>query len=165
MGMSDSKQKTAQTQTQSHNNATTANYGWQAHPGSPEINQLKNAKFLIDPTIPYRSANAREQLDRSFQNPLGGYTTPSMRDAIMRTGRRRIDQDESQANREGSFDLNRLNYARDAAVAGMTSPVLTQTGSTSSGTGTQTGNSTTTQSQSPWGTIASIGASVAPLSL
>lgn len=165
MGLSGSKQKTQQTQTQSHNNATTANYGWQTHPGSADIDKLRSAKFTIDPTIPYRSATARGDLERSFQNPMSGYTTPSMRDAIMRTGRRRIDQDESQANREGSFDLNRLNYARDAAVAGMTSPALTQTGSTSSGSGTQTGNSTTSMNQSPWGTIAGIGASVAPLSL
>lgn len=165
MGLSGSKQKSNQTQTQNYNNTAANTYGWQTHPGSPDIDKLRSAKFNIDPTIPYRSARARENLDRSLQNPLSGYSTPSMRDAIMRTNRRRIDQDESQANREGSFDVNRLNYARDAAVAGMTSPVLTQTGSTSSGSGTQTGNSTTSQSQSPWGTIASIGASVAPLSL
>lgn len=165
MGMSDSKQKTQQAQTQSHNNTTSNTWGWQNHPGSPGIDKLRSAQFTIDPTIPYRSASARNELDRNLQNPLGGYSTPSMRDAIARSGRRRIDQDESQANREGSFDVNRLNYARDASIAGMTAPVLTQTGSTSSGTGTQSGNSTTTQSQSPWGTVASIGTSLAPLSL
>jgi hypothetical protein len=44
-------------------------------------------------------------------------------------------------------------------VAGMSQPQLVQTGMT----GTQQG--TTIQSQSPWSTIASVGASAAPLSL
>lgn len=161
MGLSDSKSKT--NQTQSHNNTSGTTYGWQTPPSSPDLDKLRAAKFTIDPTIPYRSANARNELERGFNSPTGGFYPPNMRDAIVRSGRRRIDQDESQANREGSYDVNRLNYARDAAVAGMSAPVLTQTGATSTGTGTNQG--TTVQSQSPWGTIAQVGAAAAPISM
>ena len=59
--------------------------------------------------------------------------------------------------RAGQYDVNRQNYGRNLAVAGMTAPVLTQTGGTSSGQ--------TIQSQSPLGTVAQIGAAAAPMSL
>lgn len=77
----------------------------------------------------------------------------------MRSQRRGLMQDASQATREGQFDVNKLDFSRNLAVADMTKPILTQNSSTSTGQGQ------TTQSQSPWGTIAGIGASVAPLSL
>lgn len=61
--------------------------------------------------------------------------------------------------REGAYDVNKLNFARNQTVAGMSAPQLVQTGST----GTQQG--TTTQSESPWKTVAQLGASAAPISL
>lgn len=71
----------------------------------------------------------------------------------------RLGRDEANAYRQGQFDVNRLGYGRDVAVAGMTAPQLTQTGSSSTGQGT------VSQSQSPFATIASVGAAAAPLSL
>jgi len=85
--------------------------------------------------------------------------TPQIRDAIMRSGRRDLMSQAGEQTREGAFDVNRMNLAKGAGLAEMTRPILTQTGSTSSGTGT------TTQSQSPWATIAGVGAQAAPLSL
>lgn len=77
----------------------------------------------------------------------------------MRSGQRELMQQAGQQTREGTFDQNKLNYSRNLAVADITKPILTQTGSTSSGTGK------TVQSESPWGTVAGVGASLAPLSL
>lgn len=77
----------------------------------------------------------------------------------MQSGMERLGRDQAQAQREGQYDANKLNYGRDLAVAGMGAPQLTQTGTT----GTQQG--TVTQSQSPWSTVAQVGASAAPLSL
>ena len=66
-------------------------------------------------------------------------------------------QQAGEQTREGQFDVNKLNYGKNLAVAGMTAPVLTQTGGTSSGK--------TVQSESPWGTALQIGSAAAPLSL
>lgn len=88
---------------------------------------------------------------------MGGYTTPQIRDAIMRGGQRELMQEAGAQARAGAFDVNRLNQSRDLALAGMTRPVLTQTGSTGTGT--------VVQSQSPWATIAQVGAQAAPMSL
>lgn len=90
---------------------------------------------------------------------MGGYTTPQIRDAILRGERRELGQQAGQQAREGAYDVNRLNQSRNLAMASLTKPILTQTGSTSSGTGT------IKQSESPWATIAQIGAQAAPISL
>jgi hypothetical protein len=77
----------------------------------------------------------------------------------MRSERRELGQQAGQQAREGAYDVNRLNQSKDLALASLTRPILTQTGSTSSGTGT------VKQSESPWATIAQVGAQAAPLSL
>lgn len=70
-------------------------------------------------------------------------------------------QQAGQQTREGQFDVNRLNQSKDLALAGLTRPILTQTGSTSQSSGT----GQVTQGQNPFGTILSTGAQMAPLSL
>lgn len=82
---------------------------------------------------------------------------------MLRSGSRELMQRSGEETRAGQYDVNRLNFGRDSAVAGMSQPVLTQTGSTSQGTNTGTG--TVTNSTSPLGGILSAGASLAPLSL
>lgn len=81
----------------------------------------------------------------------------------MRSARERLGRDKAQAYREGQFDVNKLNYGKNLAVAGMTAPRMAQTGSTSSGT--SSGSSKTVQSESPWGTIGGMAAQFAPFSL
>ena len=128
-------------------------------PDTPDIVRAREDTARVDPSIGFRLAEKERQLSDSFQNPTGGYTTPQIRDAIMRGERRELGQQAGQQAREGAFDVNRLNQSKNLALAGMTRPILTQTGSTSSGTGT------ITQSQSPWATVAQAGAQAAPLSL
>lgn len=77
----------------------------------------------------------------------------------MRGERRELGQQAGQQAREGQYDVNRLNQSKNLALAGLTRPILTQTGSTSNSSGT------VKQSESPYGTIAQLGAQMAPLSL
>ena len=128
-------------------------------PDTPDIAALRGTKFQTDPSIGYRLAEKERQLSDTFQNPTGGFVTPQIRDAIMRSERRELMQQAGQQTREGAYDVNRLNYGKNLAVADMTKPILTQTGSTSTGQGT------TVQSQSPWAAAAQVGAQAAPLSL
>ena len=96
-------------------------------------------------------------MNRSFASPTGAYLSPQVRDAQMRSGTERLGQEQAQAEREGQFDVNKLNYGKNLAVAQMSQPNLVQTGGSQQGT--------TTQSQSPWASIISAGSQAVPFSL
>jgi hypothetical protein len=153
MGLSGSSQK------QNTNNATTSTYGYQTPPSTPDIDKLRNTQFEVDPGIAAQYGRQRNDLRSSFQQPTGAFLSPQVRDAQLRSGMERLGRDEAQASREGTFDKNRLEYGRNSAVAGLTAPQLTQTGSTSSGSGT------ITQNPSPFSTALGVGSALAPLSL
>jgi hypothetical protein len=93
---------------------------------------------------------------------MGSYTTPALRDAILRSQLEDVGQQEAQALREENYARQALDYARTADVAAMTQPRLTQTGAsgTSSGTSTGTGTSNATQSQNPIGSLVQGGSAI-----
>lgn len=153
IGLSGSSQK------QNTNNTTANSYGWQANPGSADIDKLRSAQFEVDPGLSAQYGQLRNDMKRSFASPTGAYLSPQVRDAQMRSGQERLGRDEANAFRSGQFDVNRLNYGRDAAVAGMTAPTLTQTGSNSTGSGT------VTQTPSAMSTATGMAGALAPLSL
>jgi hypothetical protein len=153
IGLSDKKQVSDQT------SSTTAKYDYLTPPSTPALDTLRSKTFEIDPGIAAQYGRQRSDLNRGFANPTGGYASPQVRDMQRQSGLERLGRDEAQAMREGQYDVNKLGYGRDIAVAGMSAPQLVQSGST----GTQKG--TTIQSESPWGAIASAGAQAAPLSL
>jgi hypothetical protein len=126
-------------------------------PDTPDIIAARNTKAEIDPTIGYRLGEKERQLNESLASPTGGYVTPQIRDAIQRSGQRELMQEAGAQTRTGAYDVNRLNMQKNLALAGLTR------GQTTSGTSTEQGK--IVQSQSPWGTIAQIGMSAAPLSL
>lgn len=129
MGLSSSEQK------QKSNNTTTSTFGREPGASSPDIDRLRNDKFEIDPGIAAQYGRQRADLNKSFAQPLGGYLSPQVRDAQMRSGNERLGRDEAQAMREGANDVNQLNFGRNAAVANLTAPPLVQRGSTSTGSG------------------------------
>jgi hypothetical protein len=151
--LSDKKQTTQGT------TSNTASYDYKTPPTTPALDTLKNQTFEIDPGIAAQYGRERNDLNRSFQNPTGAFLSPQVRDMQLESGRERLGSQEAQAMREGAYDVNKLNFARNQAVAGMSAPQLVQTGST----GTQQG--TTIQSESPWKTALQVGASAAPISL
>ncbi len=157
MGLSDTKQKSNTTQ----QSQQQAQYGWQAPPTTPSLDKLRTEKFEIDPGLAAQYGQARNQLEHGFNQPAGAYLPKQVQQQQLQSGRERLGQQEAQAMREGQFDVNKLNYGRDLAVAGMERPTLTQTGSTSSGSS----QGTTVQSESPFKVGAQIAAQAAPLSL
>lgn len=130
-------------------------------PSTPALDKLAGAKFEVDPGLSAQYGKLRSDLKSGFNNPLGADYNPEVRDAIIRSGNEQLGQQEAQAYRGGTADVNKLNYARDATVAGMSAPQLTQTGGTSSGTN----SGTVVQSQSPVSGIISGAAAAAPLSM
>jgi len=106
------------------------NYGRMPGAESPDIQTLRGTQFQIDPTIGFRSGAAKRQLSNTFLNPMGGYTTPQIRDATLRAGYRDIDQQAAEQARAGAYDVNQQNFQKNAYLASLTAPPLVQTGMT-----------------------------------
>lgn len=149
--MAKNKSKTTQSQNQQYSN--TANYGWLNPPDTKDVEAYRNYRPEIDPSIAYGAAASRNRLNSSFINPLGGNYTADMKDKLLRSGNRQIDEGASQAFRLGQYDVNQQRGGQLGALAALTSPRLAQTGS--SGTSSGTGTSNTTQGQNLFGDIMS----------
>ena len=110
---------------------------------TPDIIAARQNKAQLDPSIGYRLGEAQRNLKETYQNPMGGYATPQIRDAVLRSGSRELAQQAGQQTREGQYDVNRLNQNRDLALAGLTRGTDTTSSGTSSGKVTE---------KDPWGT-------------
>jgi hypothetical protein len=114
-----SKKKSTQTNT----------YGWQTPPSTPATQQLQSmVQQGPDPSIRYAMATGRENLENSYQNPLGAATSPAVRDAANRVAGQRYGMLENQAIQESNFNNNQANFGRQSVVAGLQQPQLVQTG-------------------------------------
>ncbi len=144
-GLSDRKQVSTQTST-----GTSS----QTVPDTPDIVRARQDTAQVDPSIGYRLGDQQRQLNESFASPTGGYVTPQIRDAIKRSQGRELMQEAGAQTRAGQYDVNRLNQSKDLALAGLTRGV--------NETGTSSGTGTVKQSQSPWATVAQVGATAGP---
>lgn len=79
----------------------------------------------------------------------------------MRSGQRGLMQEAGAETRASQYDVNRQNMQKNLALAGLTRGSV----GTSSGTQSGTTSGTVVQNQNPFGTIAGIGTSLAPISL
>jgi len=137
--LSKKKTETKTTQQQSGTSAfnNTNTYGQIVPIDTPDTQAFRDYRPEIDPSIAYGAAEAKNRLNQSFINPLGGRYSPHIEDAIKRTENRRIDQDASQAFRVGQNDVNRARQGQLGTLAALTAPRIVNTGS--SGTGSSTG--------------------------
>lgn len=158
--MGGSSTRTNQTQTQNQNQvqnssgtaSTTNTYGQISPLDDPRyaeaVARLAGFDPQSDPRLPYVFGRARQRVEGTFDNPLGGATTQGLRDATLRTAYEDIGQEEAQAYREENFGRQGMKYAQLADVAQLSTPRTVQTGGTtsSSGNSTTTGSGTTTAS-------------------
>lgn len=131
----------------------TATYGWQAPPDTADTEAYRNYRPEVDPTISFAAGNARNRLNSSFVNPLGGQMTAQMQDRLRASGNRQIDQDASQAFRAGQYDVNEQRGGQLAGLAALTAPRMVQTGSS----GNSSGTSNTTQGNNLFGDVMQVG--------
>jgi hypothetical protein len=117
------KSKTQQTNTHAYMTPTE----------TADIKSLRDMKATTNPTIPYQYAAARENLANSYKSPLGAATSSAVRDAAGRSAHNRMGMEQAISMANVYNDADNTNFARQAAVAGMTAPQLVQTG----GSGTQ----------------------------
>ncbi len=116
---------------------------------TPDIDALRNYKAQVDPSISHRYGSALRRIKDTFQNPLGGFATPAMKDAITRSNERELAQSAGQEFREGQFDVNRMDLGRLSGLAELTAPRTVQSNETSTGTSSSTNQGTGQISQAP----------------
>lgn len=102
-------------------------YDWKMTPDTQDITAFRNMDIQDDPSQPFRFARQRQDFLNTFQNPLGSYTTPELREQMTRSGLAEIGQNEGQAMRERQFDKNRLQLGRAGDLASLTRPQLVNT--------------------------------------
>lgn len=147
------KGQTTQTQNQTTSSANT--YGWQTPPDTADTTALRNFQFQHDPRIDYSFARGRQNMANTYANPLGGATTPQLRDATLRAGYEDSAQQNAQADAEENYGFQGMKYGQASDLAHLTAPRLTQTGGSSTGSGV-----TTVQQPFDWSSVISGGASM-----
>ncbi len=112
-------------------------YGHVDTPITPQIKALEAMKAKTDSSIPFNFSARRENLDNSYRNPLGSYTSPAVREAMQRNAGAGLAMQEAQAVQNSQYAADNTNFDRQALLAQMTTPKFVQTGGTS--TQTQSG--------------------------
>ena len=111
------KSKTVQTNTP----------GWSAPPDTADVSALRNqAQTAYDYATPLRNqyARAEQNLSNSYQNPLGGFQSGTVRDAALRSQKKDMGQSLGMALSDAGQQSNQAKFGQMATVAGMTAPKM-----------------------------------------
>jgi len=120
------KKKKEQTQTNSYQYLTPP-----STPATTQLQSMVQSPTQIDPSIPYSYGREREDYQNTFQNPLGAYTSPAVRDAAQRVMGERLSEGESAAEQSSRLASQGQAFGQQATVAGLTAPQLVQSGAIS----------------------------------
>ena len=112
---------------------STATHGYYTPPPTQATTNLQSmVDTPTDYSTPIRNAygRAEQQTNRSYNNPLGAYTTQDVRDKSVREMKQTMGQnlglDLSNAAQQSASD----KFTRQSTVAGLTQPNFAQTGGT-----------------------------------
>ena len=99
--------------------------GWTAPPKTQEVTNLQN---LVDQGADYKTpirnayARAQHQNARSYNNPLGGFTTADVRDKSIRSQNADFQQNMGIDLSNAAQSNADAKFGRQATVAGFTQP-------------------------------------------
>lgn len=113
------------------------------------VDTLGGFQFEHDPRIGNAFSRQRTAAHESFHNPMGGFTTPALRQSILRASDEDSTQNEAQANMNENFGFQGMKYGQLYDQANLKRPNTVQTGGTTNSSGTSSGTSTT-QVQQPF---------------
>lgn len=102
-------------------------YGFMEKPQTADYQAFKGFTPMADPTTQYRFGAAKRDLMQTYQNPMGAFTTPEMREQMTRSGLGELGQQEGQAYREQAYDQNRLKMAQLESLMNYSSPQMVNT--------------------------------------
>lgn len=91
----------------------------------------------VDYATPIRNqyARAEQQLSRSYNNPLGAYTTADVRDKSLRSQKMDLGQNLGMALSDAAQQNAQGQFSRQATVAGLTAPRMYNSSSSQPFTG------------------------------
>jgi len=118
-----SKKKTVNTNT----------VAWSPPPETQDVRDLReSANEGADYATPIRNAYARSEqnLQRSYNSPLGAYTTADVRDKSMRSQHQDLQQNMGIDLSNAAQQNSEAKFGRRAAVAGFTQPQMYNSGGT-----------------------------------
>lgn len=121
--------------------------GWSAPPPTAATTALQGmVNQGVDYSTPIRNAYARaeQNLKKSYQSPLGAYTTADVRDRALRSQQSDMHQSMGLDLSAAAQDSAQGQFNRQATVAGLTAPQM------------YNAKQVTTQ-RDPWGTAMGIG--------
>lgn len=127
---------------------SSTTYGWENMPDTADIANYRNFQFPSDPRIGNTFARNRSQAHESFHNPLGGYTTPQLRDAVLRASDADSSQQEAQAFAEENYARQGQRAAQLHDVANLTAPRMVARSTSGRSSGSNVGSTTGSGSQS-----------------
>jgi len=111
---------------------TENQYAWSTPPPTAATTALQGMVDQgADYQTPIRNAYARadQNLQHSYANPLGGYTTADVRDKSMRSQQRDLQQSLGMDLSNAAQENKNSQFNRQATVAQLTAPVQNQIGS------------------------------------
>lgn len=141
MRSSSQNQNFSNTGTATNNNTSTSSVG-----NTKDIENLRGWEGKIDPGLAYQYSRLSKGIDQGFNDPLGGSYAPQVRDAITRSSKAALGQQEAEAYRGGQQDVNNMTLGKLSALADLTAPRTVTSSGTSSGTQSGTGTMTQTPS-------------------
>jgi len=108
--------------------------GWSAPPTTADVESLRGMVNGGDYATPIRNqyARAEQDLSRSYNNPLGAYTSADVRDKSMRSQKLDMQQSLGMDLADAAQENANAKFNRQATVAGLTSPQFYNAKSTSS---------------------------------
>lgn len=111
---------------------------WSAPPSTPDTTKLQGmASTGYDYATPLRNqyARAEQDLSRSYNNPLGAYTTADVRDKTKRAQNQSMSQNLGMDLANAAQQSNASLFGQQATVAGLTAPRMYNSSSSSPFTG------------------------------
>lgn len=101
--------------------------GWSSPPATQATTNLQSmVDTPVDYATPLRNtyARAEQNLTRSYNNPLGSYTTADVRDKSLRSQRSDLSQSLGMDLSNAAQQSSQNKFDRQSTVAGLTAPQM-----------------------------------------
>ena len=102
-------------------------YKWFTPPDTEDVKAYRGWEPERDPSRPYQFARQRRDILNLYNNPLGAYTTPELRESMTKSALEENAQQEGQSALEENAQYNTQKGGKLSDIAKMTAPVQQQT--------------------------------------
>ena len=102
-------------------------YKWFTPPDTEDVKAYRNWTPERDPSRPYQFARQRRDILNLYNNPLGAYTTPELREQMTKSALEENAQQEGQSMLEENAQYNNQLGGKYSDLARITSPQLQNT--------------------------------------